>query len=106
MSITTLYEREEPRKRLPQELAEVYNGDLSFQDGWDDRPYVIGNFVQTIDGIVSYRIPGRSGGNEISGSSTDDRFVMGLLRSVAGAVLVGSGTLHGDPGHVRIPEFI
>src|SRR4029079_18295033 len=106
MSITTLYEREDPRKRLPQELAEVYNGDLSFQDGWDDRPYVIGNFVQTIDGIVSYRIPGRSGGNEISGSSTDDRFVMGLLRSIAGAVLVGSGTLHGDPGHVRIPEFI
>jgi riboflavin biosynthesis pyrimidine reductase len=31
---------------------------------------------------------------------------MGLLRSVADAVLVGSGTLHGDPGHVRIPEFI
>ena len=31
---------------------------------------------------------------------------MGLLRSVADAVLVGSGTLHGDPGHVRIPAFI
>jgi riboflavin biosynthesis pyrimidine reductase len=25
---------------------------------------------------------------------------------MADAVLVGSGTLHGDPGHVRIPEFI
>jgi riboflavin biosynthesis pyrimidine reductase len=106
MSIITLYEREETRKRLPQELAELYDGDLSFREGRDDRPYVIGNFVQTIDGVVSYRIPGRSGGDEISGSSTDDRFVMGLLRSVADAVLIGSGTLHGDPGHVRTPEFI
>jgi hypothetical protein len=33
MSITTLYEREEPRKRLPRELTELYNGDLSFADG-------------------------------------------------------------------------
>lgn len=106
MSITTLYEREKPRRRLPKELAELYDGDLSFPDGRHDRPYVIGNFVQTIDGVVSYRIPGRSGGDEISGSSTDDRFVMGLLRSMADAVLVGSGTLHGDSGHVRIPEFI
>ena len=106
MSITTLYERKEPRKQLPQKLAELYDGDLSFPEGRDDRPYVISNFVQTIDGVVSYGIPGRSGGDEISGSSTDDRFVMGLLRSVADAVLVGSGTLHGDPGHVRIPEFV
>src|SRR5215470_11695967 len=58
------------------------------------------------DGVVSFRIPGCSGGGEISGGSAEDRFVMGLLRSVSDAVLVGSGTLHGDPGHVRIPAFI
>jgi riboflavin biosynthesis pyrimidine reductase len=52
---------------------------------------------------VSFRIPG---GAEISGGSAEDRFVMGLLRSVSDAVLIGSGTLHGDPGHVRIPAFI
>jgi hypothetical protein len=61
MSITTLYERKESRKRLPHELAELYDGDLSFPESRDDRPYVIGNFVQTIDGLVSYAIPGRSG---------------------------------------------
>jgi riboflavin biosynthesis pyrimidine reductase len=55
---------------------------------------------------VSFHIPGRSDGGEISGGSAEDRFVMGLLRSVSDAVLVGSGTLHGDPGHVRIPAFI
>src|SRR6185312_5869053 len=40
------------------------------------------------------------------GGSAEDRFIMGLLRSVCDAVLIGSGTLHGDPGHVRIPEFV
>jgi riboflavin biosynthesis pyrimidine reductase len=105
--ITTLHEREgadERRPRLPAELARLYDGDLSFPK--TQPPYVIGNFVQTMDGIVSYRIPGRSGGGEISGSSAEDRFVMGLLRSVADAVLFGSGTLHGDSGHVRTAEFV
>jgi riboflavin biosynthesis pyrimidine reductase len=106
MHITTLYEQKgkEEERTLPSELVELYDGDLSFPEV--DRPYVIGNFVQTIDGVVSFKIPGRSGGGEISGNSAEDRFVMGLLRSAADAVLVGSGTLHGDPGHVRIPEFI
>jgi len=106
MRITTLYEQKEEgqSRNLPSDLEDLYGGDLSFPAM--DRPYVIGNFVQTIDGVVSFQIPLRSGGAEISGSNSEDRFVMGLLRSVADAVLVGSGTLHGDPGHVRTPEFI
>lgn len=106
MEIVTLYEREKPKQSLlTPELEQLYGGGLSFRSP-GDRPYVIGNFVQTMDGIVSFGIPGRSGGGPISGESADDRFVMGLLRSSADAVLIGSGTLHGDPGHVRIPEFI
>jgi riboflavin biosynthesis pyrimidine reductase len=106
LRITTLHERTvaEERRHLPPELARLYDGDLSFPE--THRPYVIGNFVQTMDGIVSYQIPLRSGGAEISGGSAEDRFVMGLLRSVADAVLFGSGTLHGDPGHVRTSEFV
>jgi hypothetical protein len=102
MQIITLYEREEPiQEFLTPELRQLYGGDLCFPPPHSNRPYVIANFVETIDGIVSFRIPGRSGGGEISGGSAEDRFVMGLLRSVSDAVLVGSGTLHGDPGHVR-----
>src|SRR5512133_2052198 len=56
--------------------------------------------------VISYRIPHKSGGGEISGVNEEDQFIMGLLRSSADAVLFGSGTLHGDSGHVRIPEFI
>jgi riboflavin biosynthesis pyrimidine reductase len=55
---------------------------------------VIGNFVSTVDGVVSYEIAGKSGGGEISGFDQPDRFIMGLLRASADAVMVGSGTLH------------
>ncbi len=107
MQIETLYERDEPKPSLlTPELERLYGGGLSFAASLADRPYVIGNFVETMDGVVSFGIPGQSGGGPISGESAEDRFVMGLLRSVADAVLIGTGTLHGDPGHVRIPEFI
>lgn len=62
--------------------------------------------METLDGVVSFRVPGRSGGGEISGFDPADAFVMGLLRSCADAVMVASGTLHADSGHVRTPRFI
>jgi riboflavin biosynthesis pyrimidine reductase len=63
------------------------------------------NFVQSIDGVVA--LPeGKSSGSVISGSSRADRFVMGLLRAQADAVLVGAGTLRGSPGHRWTAEFI
>jgi riboflavin biosynthesis pyrimidine reductase len=55
---------------------------------------VIGNFVSTVDGVVSYEIAGKSGGGDISGFDESDRFIMGLLRASADAVMVGAGTLH------------
>jgi riboflavin biosynthesis pyrimidine reductase len=105
--LTTLYDRspEAARPALSGPLQALYGGDLAFPR----RPYrthVVANFVQTIDGVVSYAIPGRAGGGEISGFDAADRFVMGLLRSCADAVMVASGTLHADPGHVRTPSFV
>jgi riboflavin biosynthesis pyrimidine reductase len=106
MGIETLYDLPlaGPR-RLPERLAECYDGDLAFQSA-GNRPYVIGNFVTSVDGVASYGIPGKSGGGVISDFNKDDRFVMALLRACADAVMIGSGTLHGDSGHVRTPEFI
>lgn len=106
MQIVTLSEQESQGEGLlTLDLQRLYGGNLFFPE-MHDRPYVIGNFVETLDGVVSFLIPGKSGGSPISGGSADDHFVMGLLRSVADAVLAGSGTLRGDPGHVRIPELI
>ena len=104
--LTTLYERSPGRApALPQLARLLYGGDLTFPRR-PDRPHVIANFVQTLDGVVSFAIRGRSGGGEISGFDAADRFLMGLLRSKADAVMVGSGTLHADAGHVRTASFI
>ena len=75
---------------LPAELAHVY-GDLRMPSH-PDRPHVVGNFVTTLDGVVSLGLPGRADGRPISGSNEHDRLVMGLLRAVADAVVVGAGT--------------
>jgi riboflavin biosynthesis pyrimidine reductase len=92
---------------LPSELRRYYDGDLRFSPALEERPHVIGNFVSTLDGVVSYAIPGHSGGGEISGHDKADRFIMGLLRASADAVMVGSGTLHATaPDHLWIPEYM
>jgi len=90
---------------LPEDLRELYGGDLQFSA--TARPYVVANFAATLDGVVSYKIPGKSGGAEITGRNAGDHFIMGLLRASADAVLVGSGTFgEVSPSHLWIPEYI
>lgn len=104
--ILTLFEQSPaPRESLPPALAELYGGGLLVPDGTPDRPYVIANFVETLDGVVSYALPGEAGGGSISGENEADHAVMGLLRARADAVLFGTGSLHEDSGHVRVPSF-
>jgi riboflavin biosynthesis pyrimidine reductase len=105
--IHTLYERDPaPAETLPTALAEMYDGGLVFPEERDDRPYVIANFVATLDGVVSYALPGRSGGGPISGGNEADHAIMGLLRAAADAVIFGAKSLSEDSGHVRTPAFI
>ncbi|HXA36398.1 MAG TPA: dihydrofolate reductase family protein [Steroidobacteraceae bacterium] len=69
-------------------------------------PEVFSNFVSTMDGVVSLQVKGHSTGGDISGFSVQDRMVMGLLRSIADVIIIGSGTFHADPRHVWTPESI
>lgn len=78
---------------LPQELRDLYDGDLHFGTPSAERPFVLANFVSTLDGVVSYETKGKSGGSAISGSDPADRFIMGLLRASADAIIVGARTL-------------
>src|SRR4030066_2471911 len=80
---------------LPPELAALY-GSLRFP-AHEGRPYVIGKFLTTLDGVASLSAPGMAGGGPISGSNPHDRMVMGLLRSVADAGIVGAGALRSAP---------
>jgi riboflavin biosynthesis pyrimidine reductase len=105
--IQTLYERDPaPAETLPESLARLYGGGLAFPPPHHARPYVIANFVATLDGVISYDLPGRSGGGPISGENEADHAIMGLLRAQADAVLFGSRSLSEDSGHVRTPAFI
>jgi riboflavin biosynthesis pyrimidine reductase len=58
-----------------------------------------------VDGVVSLDGAGESG-HVISGESAADRFVMGLLRACASAVVVGAGTLRASPKHLWTPAKI
>jgi riboflavin biosynthesis pyrimidine reductase len=89
---------------LPRELSELYGG-LSFPP-YGDHPYVISNFVETLDGVVSLGIPGKSGGDAISGSNRHDHAVMGILRAVADAIVVGAGTLRVSSKHIWTAEQV
>jgi riboflavin biosynthesis pyrimidine reductase len=77
-------------------LANLY-GSLRFPSV--SRPYVISNFVSSVDGVVTLGIPGNSGGDGISGKNLQDHAVMGLLRSVADAIVIGSKNLAASPRH-------
>ena len=49
---------------------------------------------------------GKSAGSVISAKAASDRFLMGLLRACADAVLIGGGTLAATPGHRWTAEHV
>lgn len=89
---------------LPPRLAQLY-GRLRMPRS-AKRPRVISNFVTTLDGVVSLNEKGHASGGPISGFNAQDRMVMGLLRAIADAVVIGAGTLSADRQHVWTAERI
>src|SRR5882672_9643105 len=55
------------------------------------RPWTFANFVQSIDGIASFKGP-HAAGSDIS-QSAEDRWLMDLLRAHADAIITGIHTL-------------
>jgi riboflavin biosynthesis pyrimidine reductase len=60
--------------------------------------------VSTVDGITA--LDGETPPAVVSGRSTADRFVMGLLRACADAILIGASTLRAEPRHLWLPEKV
>jgi len=89
---------------LTETLARLY-GKLKFPSV-ANRPYVISNFVSSIDGVVTLGIPGKAGGDAISGKSPHDHAVMGILRAVSDAIIIGSKNLATSPKHIWTPERV
>lgn len=86
--------------RLPQPLAQLYGGDLALPDA-----VLYANLISSLDGVVSLVAP-RGAGPTLRGACDADRFVMGLLRSMADAVVLGAGTLRADRGHLWTASYI
>jgi riboflavin biosynthesis pyrimidine reductase len=94
-----LFETELPRYELPEDLERIYGG-IGFAE-----QAIYSNFVESLDGVVNLGAT-PSAGSIISGRNQADRFLMGLLRACADAVLVGAGTLRATPGHLWTAEHI
>ncbi|MFZ0994641.1 MAG: dihydrofolate reductase family protein [Candidatus Dormiibacterota bacterium] len=88
----------QPSYPLPPVLGRLYGGSFGLPAG-----LLYSNFVTSLDGVA---VVGPSSGSTLSGKSQADRFVMGLLRSTADAILIGSGTLDASPGHVWTAEHV
>jgi riboflavin biosynthesis pyrimidine reductase len=84
---------------MPEALERLY-GRIGFE-----TPVLFSNFVASMDGVVSLGSHS-SAGSVISGRNQADRFLMGLLRACADAVLLGAGTLRSTPGHHWTPEHV
>ena len=89
-----------PMTELPDDLVELYGGAIGFRE-----PCLYSNFISTVDGVVA--IPAVPRSNALVADGSDgDRFVMGLLRAFADAVLIGAGTLASSPKGTWLPEKV
>jgi len=85
---------------LPESLAALYGGGLTLP-----ADAVYANFIASLDGVAALVAP-RGAGPTLRGVADADRFVMGLLRFLADAVLIGAGTLRADRGHLWSAGYI
>lgn len=84
-----LFDRAEPSPVV--DAAYSPYGNLGFPVPPPDRPWIFSNFVQSLDGIASFK--GRHPlGSDIS-QSAEDRWLMDLLRAHADAIIMGINTL-------------
>ena len=73
------------------DVAYLPYGNLGFPVPPEDRPWIYANFVQSLDGIASFK--GRHATGADISQSAEDRWLMDLLRAHADAVLLGINTL-------------
>lgn len=102
---TALFDEQSgPGRRLPVPFHTLYSA-------WPlpdpvDHPLTFVNFVMSHDGRVSFNAPGHMGGGDVSRRDTHDRWLMGLLRARADAVLVGGSSIATAGNHVWTPAAV
>ncbi len=89
---------------LPEPFASIYS--RAPLPPPTDRPFTYVNFVMSHDGRISFNEPGHSGGGDVSRRDSHDRWLMGLLRARADAVVIGGSSIEAAGGHVWTPEAV
>lgn len=84
---------------LPDPLLAIYPGNW-YLSSPGERPYTYSNFAQSRDGRVSYNAPGQAAGGVVTKFSRHDRWLMGLLRARADAILMGDNTMKVESEHI------
>jgi 5-amino-6-(5-phosphoribosylamino)uracil reductase len=84
-----LFDDAEPS--LIEQPAYALYGKMGFPATHAERPWTFANFVQSIDGIASFKGP-HAAGSDIS-QSAEDRWLMDLLRAHGDAIIMGVNTL-------------
>ena len=99
-----LFDLSEPNPALPEGLVR-FAGNLGFppppQESLEARPWVFANFVQSLDGLVSFG--GTRPGGEWIARSQHDRWMMDLLRAHADALICGARSLILEARYGKIP---
>ena len=90
--------------RDPTPAEQPYGGALEFPSA--PRPYVVVNFVASIDGVASLGVTDGTDSTKLGGGSSADRYLMALLRAQADVILIGAGNIRATPGHQWIPAAV
>ena len=90
---------------LPAAYRALYPGDWPMQSH-ADRPYIFTNFAPSRDGRISFNEPQAMDASYVTKADPHDRWLMGLLRVRAHAILVGDNTVRLEPGHIWTSAFI
>ena len=94
------FDSSEANPALPEEMLR-FAGNLGFPAPPPDRPWVYSNFVQSLDGMVTFG--GRRPAGRWVAQSRHDRWMMDLLRAHADAVLYGANSLIEETRYSGIP---
>jgi len=93
------------RISLPDAFRQIYGSDWQIPTV-EGRPYTFSNFAQSRDGRISFAERGIASGGEVTGFNVHDRWLMGLLRARADAIIVGDVTVVAEPELMFCAESI
>lgn len=90
---------------LPESFRSIYPGDWHIPPA-KDRPYTYTNFGMSRDGRISYNEPNMEEAHHVTKAAPHDRWLMGLLRMRAEALMIGDTTLRLEKYHFATTQEV